>query len=171
VRQGAVLVLFFPADNNSPAGNDWATVLTVRATHLSSHAGQVSFPGGRCDLGETAEQAALREYREELGEPGDLIVVGSLPPIHVFASNFHVTPVIAVVQKRPRFAPHAGEVAAVLEVPLSCLFDVNLRGAHEIVRGPLHFRTPHFEYGGHRVWGATWIILGDLLNRLHQTND
>src|SRR5689334_7956005 len=58
VRHGAVLVLFYPQ------ASDWHAVLTVRTSHLSSHAGQVSFPGGRIEPGETTEQAALREYEE-----------------------------------------------------------------------------------------------------------
>src|SRR4051812_45028633 len=64
VKRGAVLCLFFPT------AGDWSLVLTERTSHLSSHAGQISFPGGRIERDETPEQAALREYEEELGLPG-----------------------------------------------------------------------------------------------------
>jgi 8-oxo-dGTP pyrophosphatase MutT (NUDIX family) len=160
VRQGAVLVLFFPDTN------DWHAVLTVRTSHLSSHAGQVSFPGGRIEPDETAEEAALREYHEELGSPGRCEILGRLPDANVFASNFLVTPVVVLAESRPEYVPSTEEVAAVMEVSLTQLQDRALRGSHEIVRGPLRFLTPHLEVAGRLVWGATWIILGELLERL-----
>ena len=159
-KAGAVLVLFYP-----DAG-DWHAVLTVRTSHLSSHAGQVSFPGGRIEPGESPERAALREYLEDLGSPGDCEILGRLPEINVYASNFLVTPVVALAAQRPAYVANTNEVAAVVEASLLQLQDPALRGAHEIVRGPLRFTTPHVSVAGHRVWGATWIILGELFERL-----
>lgn len=160
MRHGAVLVLLHPA------AEDWHFTLTVRTSHLSAHAGQVSFPGGRIEEGETPEQAALREYEEELGSPDDCEIVGRLPDVNVYASNFLVTPVVALTTAKPSYVPNADEVADVIELAMSCLADRSQRRRHEIVRGPLRFSTPHLHVAGREVWGATWIILGELLERL-----
>jgi 8-oxo-dGTP pyrophosphatase MutT (NUDIX family) len=160
VRLGAVLVLWHPA------AGQWNVVLTVRTDHLPSHAGQISFPGGRIEPGESPEQAALREYEEELGSPGTCELLGRLPDVHVFASNFLVTPVVAITSDKPLFVPNANEVADVVDLPLSVLTDRSHRGRHEIVRGPLCFETPHLQVGDRHLWGATWIILGELLQRM-----
>jgi 8-oxo-dGTP pyrophosphatase MutT (NUDIX family) len=160
MRQGAVLVLFHP----SPT--DWNVTLTVRTSHLSAHAGQVSFPGGRIEPSETAEQAALREYEEELGSTGVCETIGRLPDVSVYASNFLVTPVVAITTDKPLYLPNADEVADVIELPLAALADRSRRGRHEIVRGPLRFGTPHLHIASRNVWGATWIILGELWERL-----
>jgi 8-oxo-dGTP pyrophosphatase MutT (NUDIX family) len=160
MRHGAVLVLFHPG----PA--DWNLTLTVRTSHLSAHAGQVSFPGGRIESGESPEQAALREYEEELGSPGDCALIGRLPDVNVYASNFLVTPVVALATDTLIYRPNPDEVAGVIELSLTSLADRTRRGRHEIVRGPLRFHTPHLHVAGRNVWGATWIILGELLERL-----
>lgn len=160
VRRGAVLLLLYPD------AHDWNVVLTVRTSHLSSHAGQVSLPGGRLDPGETPEQAAVREFGEELGKLGPCELLGRLPDVNVYVSNFLVTPVVAIAPGKPHFVPNPHEVADVVELPLTRLAERSRRGWHEIVRGPLRFSAPHLRIGGHQVWGATWIILGELLERL-----
>jgi 8-oxo-dGTP pyrophosphatase MutT (NUDIX family) len=161
MRHGAVLVLLHPS------ATDWNFTLTVRTSHLSAHAGQVSFPGGRVEPGESPEQAALREYEEELGSPGTCEVVGRLPDVNVYASNFLVTPVVALTTDKPLYLPNPDEVADVIDLEMSLLADRSRRGRHEIVRGPLRFDTPHLHLAGRKVWGATWIILGELLERLN----
>ncbi len=164
-RRGAVLILFFP-EVNATGNRQWQIVLTVRAAQLSHHAGQVSFPGGQIEWGESPEQAALREYGEELGPLEGCEIVGRLPEVHVFASNFRVTPVVAIAEVRPAYCPAPAEVADLLEVPLALLAQSQRRGKHVIVRGPLRFNTPHFEIAGRKIWGATWIMLGELYERL-----
>ena len=108
----------------------------------------------------------MREYTEELGQPGPCEIVGRLTPLNIYASNFFVTPVVAVALAQPRFEPNPHEVSHVVELPLRCLEDPLLRGRHEIVRGPLRFSTPHLAFAGQQVWGATWIMLGELKARL-----
>lgn len=160
MRRGAVLVLLYPD------AVDWNLVLTVRTSHLASHAGQVSFPGGRLEPGETAEQAALREFSEELGVGAAALTLGELPAVNVYASNFLVTPVVAVTTAKPPYRPNSNEVAQVIELSLTQLADRRQRGSHPVVRGGLRFLAPHLRVAGHSVWGATWIILGELLERL-----
>jgi 8-oxo-dGTP pyrophosphatase MutT (NUDIX family) len=115
-RQAAVLLLLFRAENR------WWFPLTVRPDSLTSHAGQVSLPGGQVDPGESAEDAARRELGEELGvDPPDLRFLGRLTPLYVYASNFLVTPCIAATDHRPGFAPNPMEVANLCEGG-SCAF-------------------------------------------------
>ena len=159
-RLGAVLVLFYPDPT------DWNVVLTVRQSHLPTHAGQVSFPGGKIEPNELPEAAALREYEEEVGTHNDFTLLGRLPNVYVFASHFLVAPCVAITERKPLFQPNAHEVADVLTVSLSALADPARRGEHLIVRGPVRFSAPSFRLGSRHLWGATWLILGELLERL-----
>ncbi len=105
-----------------PAG---PTVLFTRRTEtMSSHKGQIAFPGGRADEGEDAESAALREASEEVGlEPSRVEVAGRLDD-ELSVSRYVVTPVVGIVHRPPAlFAPHAAEVREAFEVPLARLSD------------------------------------------------
>lgn len=158
-RQAAVLLLLYPG----PAA--WHVPLTVRPKSMSSHGGQVSLPGGLIEPGETAEQAALRECCEELGDAGaEVRMLGRLSPIYVFASNFVVTPCVAWSPTRPRFEPNPHEVANLLEPSLVDLRNPECRGMHLIDRRGVRFRVPHIVCGQHEIWGATSVILAEFLH-------
>ena len=88
-------------------------------------------------------------------------IVGTLSPLWVFVSNFLVTPHVAIVGERPQFVPNPAEVAEVIELPLAALSDPKARGSHLITRRALRFRAPHLAYGGHQIWGATCLVLGE----------
>jgi 8-oxo-dGTP pyrophosphatase MutT (NUDIX family) len=157
-KQAAVLLLLYPHQE------DWRLPLTLRAEHMPSHAGQVSFPGGAIEPGETAQQAALRECQEELGDFGrQTEILGQLSPAYVFASNFLVTPFVAWTPQRPDFVPNPAEVANLLEPSVSELLDIRRRGSHLKTRRGIAFRTPHILYDDHRIWGATSLMLGEFL--------
>jgi 8-oxo-dGTP pyrophosphatase MutT (NUDIX family) len=142
----------------------WMIPLTVRPEHLKHHGGQVCFPGGECDPGQTMEVAAAREWHEELGVDGDALeFVGRLAPVHVFASNYIVAPCVAVAP-RQQFRPSADEVDEI--VWLDPTTPPIPHGTQTIERGSLCFQTPYLECGGRRVWGATAVMLGELLTRL-----
>jgi 8-oxo-dGTP pyrophosphatase MutT (NUDIX family) len=137
--------------------------LIVRAQGMVHHRGQVALPGGSLERGETAWQAARRELHEELGvELDDAALAGGLSRLYVFASNFDVTPLVALVDRRPAFRPAAAEVDKLLEVPL-----VDLPDAANWDRGPVPLRgivgcVPQFTWQGHVVWGASAMILAEL---------
>ena len=144
----------------------WSLPLTVRCARLARHAGQVSFPGGLIDAGETPREAAARELEEELGVRPNLEWLGELAPLFVFASNTIVTPCIAVAQEWPQWKPHPDEVDCVLRLELRELLDADRGTALEVQRGPLQFTAPQLIVEGHAAWGATAVILGELRGRL-----
>ena len=141
--------------------------LTLRAGHLSSHAGQVAFPGGRIESFDgSPEAAALREAEEEIGlKPEDVTLLGRVDH-HITGTGFHMTPVVGLVRPGSTFTPAAGEVAAVFCLPFSMLLDpaaaVQRSGD---VRGVARrfWAWPEAE---HLVWGATAEILVKLARRL-----
>lgn len=155
-RAAAVAVLLYRQ------GEDWYIPLTRRVATLPAHAGQISLPGGTAELGESPEDAALRELREELGTTRDRIeLLGRLSPLYLFVTNYSITPCVAAVRARPPFAPAAREVAELLELPLAVLLDPAARGHHVHENRGLRLLVPHIAWHGHKIWGATGMILGE----------
>ena len=115
----------------------------------------------------TIATTALRELHEELGIPSDRVqLLGPLTPIYVFASNFWVHPLVGIARHAPRFQPNPSEVAELVELPLNVLLDPANHGAHRIERGDIDFAAPHIECGRHQIWGATCMMLGELISVL-----
>lgn len=153
-RQSATVVLLYPHEGN------WHLPLILRTAHTSTHSGQIGLPGGGIDPGESIEVAGLRELEEELGIiAGEVAILGRLSPQWVFASRNWVTPIVAWIDRRSELRPNPSEVEAVLEVPLLKLFDGGGHAEHVVGRRGLEFRAPHFAWGPHRVWGATYLML------------
>lgn len=141
---------------------------TRRPDYMKRHSGQISFPGGRVDPQDKSYlDTALREANEEVGlDPGILEFWTELKPIYITASSYHVYPFVMYCDRRPDFKPDPGEVAELIEVPLSTLLDpANFsREMHEF-RGQLVWE-PFFRYGPHKIWGATAIITDQILAHL-----
>lgn len=135
-------------------------LLTQRSAHLSSHSGQIAFPGGKLDPTDaSAEAAALRETHEEIGiEPTRVEVLGSLPQ-YVTGSAFIVTPVVGLIEPGFALRPNPGEVADVFEVPLNFLMDpANHRRHAWDWEGTVRewYSMPYDDAGQERfIWGAT----------------
>ena len=154
-------------DKNSHDKDAWYLPLTLRSRRLADHAGQISLPGGALENREDDRQAALRELSEELGvSAAQYKLLGRLSPVYVFVSNFRITPWLAVADASLDLCPEPEEVDEILKVPLTHLVDERNHGRHFISRGSIQFDVPHIEWNGHRIWGATAMILGELVELL-----
>ena len=168
VRIGAVLVLLYCRED------EMHLVLTKRQNDLHSHAGQVSFPGGRQEAAETLLTTALRETEEEVGIPTTAVQsLGQLTSIYIPPSGFLVHPFVGWYQngREPQFVPSEDEVAQIIEVPLTTLLDPKTA-----VSEPWDFKgheimVPYFAIQGHKVWGATAIMLSEFVERLRTVID
>ncbi|MDQ4215336.1 CoA pyrophosphatase [Microbacterium capsulatum] len=167
----AVLMLFGRLDG-IPARTDDVTVaadldvlLQRRASTLSSHPGQVSFPGGRSEPEDAdAAATALREAQEETGlDPAGVEVLAALPDLPLAASNHLVTPVLAWWRAPSHVAAvdHA-ETVEVFRVPVAQLLDPANRFTSTLSRGGMTFRGPAFDIDGTIVWGFTAGVLDGL---------
>jgi 8-oxo-dGTP pyrophosphatase MutT (NUDIX family) len=141
-------------------------VLTRRRADLRSHAGEISFPGGRQDPEDSdLTDTALREAEEEIGLARDSVsLLGELPPISTFATNYLIHPFVGLIPAGLRWRPSPREVDAVLELPLRALAESRTRT--RLQRRGISFETDAYELEGHLIWGATYRILENLLDRL-----
>jgi 8-oxo-dGTP pyrophosphatase MutT (NUDIX family) len=161
-RRGAVLILFADLDGDGRG----ELLLTERAHHMRSHPGQVSFPGGTIDPGETALEAALREAEEEIGlDPAQIDVFGELPELWLPPSNFAVTPILGYWRWR-------GEVRVVSPDEVHEIHHVNIDDLLDPVnrinvRHPSGWLGPGFLIGPDRdviLWGFTAGIIARLFD-------
>jgi 8-oxo-dGTP pyrophosphatase MutT (NUDIX family) len=158
--QSAVLAPLY-----ADAHGELHAVFTRRRDDLRRHPGEISFPGGRRDAGETLLETALREAEEEIGLPPDAVdVLGALEPTPTFVTNYAIYPFVGLIEPGREWVIGEAEVAEVLELRLDELRAVY--GERRLVRRGVPFRTPTFEIGGNLIWGATGRILKDLLARL-----
>ena len=160
-RPAAVLVLVFPDEDG-----DARLVLTERVDRGGHHSGEVSFPGGSAEAGDADLVAtALREAAEEVGlDPvqAGVRVLGVLEMQWIPVSNFTVTPVVAVADRRPLLTPQPTEVALILEPPVAAFLpDGELRFVEREIRG-WQLRYAAYPVGELNVWGMTARVLGGL---------
>lgn len=158
VRDAAGLLLLFPVELKPHI------VLTLRAGTLERHGGQVSLPGGAVDAGESFEDAARREAREEIGLNSAAIrILGALTPVDIHVSGFRLHPIVAATSDRPTLTPAAGEVARILEVPLEHLTRPDIVSERIMTRDNLQVAVPAFLVDGVEIWGATAMVLAEFL--------
>jgi 8-oxo-dGTP pyrophosphatase MutT (NUDIX family) len=161
-RAAAVMLLLFRRDGR------WHVPITQRPAAMLRHGGQMSLPGGRVEPGETVDEAARRELIEELGVDSQLDMLGPLPERYVYASDYIVSPRVALLTCEPRWRPDASEVERVVELPLEVLLNPAAVGRMTIQRGSLLFHAPCFVFGEDRIWGATAVILAELADILRR---
>ncbi|MEO6125126.1 MAG: CoA pyrophosphatase [Ilumatobacteraceae bacterium] len=158
-RPSAVLIALVDGDRGAEV------LLTKRSPDLRHHAGEISFPGGRIDPGESTVDAALREANEEVGlHPVDATVAGRLSPLSTVVSRSYIMPIVATLQYRPMLVPHEAEVARILWVPLAELAELDTYREERWGTPPLDRRMHFFELDDETIWGATAHILRELLD-------
>lgn len=165
-KEAGVLILLYPHENHLHF------FLTRRTETVETHKGQISLPGGSQENGESLRETAVRETSEELGIPVDCIqVIGeALTPVYIPVSGFRATPFVAFTPTRPNLSASAHEVVEVIETPLETLIDDAAIVEEEWdIRG-FKIRVPFFSINGHKVWGATAMILGEFREMLKHTH-
>ena len=158
-KLSAVMVLLA----EGPTGAE--VLLTRRSMELSTHQGEISFPGGRLDAGESFEQAALREANEEVGlDPAAVHLVGQLDAMNTMVSRSYIVPVVGVADRATPVHPATGEVDRVFWVPLTDLIREDTFREERWSLGSGDEMTIFFyELDDETVWGATGRILTQLL--------
>jgi 8-oxo-dGTP pyrophosphatase MutT (NUDIX family) len=158
-RPSAVLVTLLDGDDGAEV------LLTRRSWELRNHRGEVSFPGGRIDPGETAVEAALREAHEEvLLDPVLVDVHGELATMSTLVSRSHIVPVVGHVAGRPELRPGTTEVDRIFTVPLVDLLRPGVYHEERWSSRPVEWPVVFFELEEETVWGATGRMLVDLLS-------
>jgi 8-oxo-dGTP pyrophosphatase MutT (NUDIX family) len=166
-RQAGVLVLLFPEDEALHL------VLTRRTDTLRGHRGQISFPGGQRDAEDASLAAtALRETCEELGICDERVeMLGTLSTVYIPPSDFEVFPSVAALPQRPELRPNPAEVASVFTVRLAELLDPRFKATEQRDFQGISVDVPYYAFNGHKVWGATAIMLSELEGRLRSALD
>lgn len=162
-RAAAVLVPLYARDDQPHV------LFTRRAPTLSTHSGEISFPGGAGDRDDRdAVATALRESFEELGIiPASVTALGHLPPVFTVVSNFLIRPVVGWLGEPPAtLEPNPAEVAEVIEAPLARLADPAIFHIEQWRRGGVLHPVYFYQLGAYRIWGATGRILHQLLSSL-----
>lgn len=145
-------------------------ILTLRAQGLSTHAGEVAFPGGLrdpedCDLIRTA----LREAHEEVGlAPGLVEVVGSLSEV-VSRHGIKVTPYVGFVPDYVEYRANEAEIDSVFSVPLDFFANDPREITHRIDYLGRTWYVPSYQFGGYKIWGLTAVMLVELVNLVYDT--
>jgi 8-oxo-dGTP pyrophosphatase MutT (NUDIX family) len=158
-RIAAVLILLYPVNGSIH------TLFMQRHNYDGVHGGQISFPGGKRELDDIdVIQTALREAEEETGVRSDSVnVIGTLTPLFINVSNMLVTPVIGWIDVKPHFSHQAEEVDFLFEAELELFFNHSILKTKPLdIRGE-KINVKYFDYNGNVIWGATSMILNELL--------
>jgi 8-oxo-dGTP pyrophosphatase MutT (NUDIX family) len=160
VDSSSVLILLFP--NKSQAQE---LVLTLR-TRSINHGGQISFPGGRAEEDESAEETALREAKEEIGiHPADVKIAGRLSKLYVSHSDNYVTPVVGFLNYTPRLTISPDEVEEAFSVEIDSLLDKkNLMVENWDLQEQTTYKVPFWDVHRVPLWGATAMMLSEFLD-------
>jgi 8-oxo-dGTP pyrophosphatase MutT (NUDIX family) len=163
-RKSGVLILFYPESDST------FFPLIKRPEYAGFHSGQVAFPGGKMEISDAnIIETALREAEEEVGiDRSQVQVLGCLSELFIPTSNFLVSPVIGFLEKRPDLVPEEKEVSRIIQAELSLILRPEIRKQKILDLGQnIKLDTPYFEIDGEVVWGATAMILSELIHLLH----
>jgi 8-oxo-dGTP pyrophosphatase MutT (NUDIX family) len=163
-RESAVLILFYPYKNQI------FIPLILRPPYDGVHGGQMAFPGGRVEKeDENLTRTALREAQEEIGvRLTDIKIIGQLTKLFIPPSNFYVQPVVGYMNSKPDFYPDAREVDKVFEVTLEEINNPEIIGRKMLNVKGIEVDTPFYDIQNNTVWGATAMMISELLEVLNK---
>lgn len=159
-RKSGVLILLFPDDDG-----EINTVFIKRNEYDGVHSGQIAFPGGKFEESDYDIIAtALREAEEEVGISKNAVkIIGQLSDLFVPPSNFIISPVVAISDFKPDFIPDKNEVAEIFTVPLNFFLKQGSSGDYKISYRTEMVNVPGYYCKNHLIWGATAMIMSELL--------
>jgi 8-oxo-dGTP pyrophosphatase MutT (NUDIX family) len=158
-RASAVLIPMF----NGESGPE--LVFTRRSQDLTNHKGEISFPGGRLDSGESALDAALREAHEEIDlDPKHVEIIGQLTALNTYVSKSHIVPIIGLLKDKPSLDARNPEVDRVFTVPVVDLVRVDTYAEEQWGEPPNQFRFHFFHLDDETIWGATGRMLYQIIS-------
>jgi 8-oxo-dGTP pyrophosphatase MutT (NUDIX family) len=162
VKMSSVLLLLFPE------GDQLYICLTKRPHTMKHHPGQISFPGGKVEKDDTsAEMTALREAREEVGiDHHQIEILGKLSDLYVEVSQFSIQPFLAWADQKPEFLVDFGEVEKLILFPVSDFIANEIISEIELETVTGSLRVKYYPYDGEFIWGATAMILSELIEIL-----
>ena len=161
-KLAAVAIILFKEENTLKF------FLTKRTSNVDHHKGQISFPGGAKDEGESFQDASLRETEEEIGINIDLDLLGALTPLYIPVSGFFIHSYVWYAKERPNTRINEDEVESVYDVNLDELKDKNLLSTKPIKIKGVSMEVPSFEFSSCTSWGATAMILSELKDILDE---
>jgi 8-oxo-dGTP pyrophosphatase MutT (NUDIX family) len=147
-----------------PNGNGWSLLFSRRSANLAAHSGQIAFPGGGVEPGESLEAAAVREADEEVGiAAGHIELIGRLDDL-VTNSGFLVAPFVGIIDERVDYVLQASEVDEVFEVPIEALLQVAQPEVRYVTFRRKSYPAYFYRYEQHEIWGLTGRILKHFLD-------
>lgn len=155
LQPASVLIALYPHND------EWHFPLIKRSVDGFAHSGQIALPGGRQEGTESDIETALREAEEEIDLKAEAVeILGLTSPLPIPVSRYLVQPVVGYIHSRPILTPDAREVEQIFSVSLSTLRNIEsqFETHHFAGRG---WKIPYFEINGHKVWGATAMILSE----------
>lgn len=150
-------------------GEHFSLIFSRRAENMAAHSGQIAFPGGGVEEGETLTDAVLREVEEEVGIPRRAVeLIGRLDDL-VTNSGFLVAPFVAVVHERIEYVMQESEVAEVFEVPIDALLDVRYPEVRYVTFRKKRYPAYFYPYNEYEIWGLTGRIVKSFLDLVWQS--